>query len=194
MTMAKKSKVESSPHYNEIVDLLLSGQDCRYVSDYLLNKYNEKISHTSICKFKKEKLNVKAAAKKKIIEKEKKKLIKKNTKKEATKEAKAELSIEAASTPFTKNYDRADEIIESLGDTNIQKALEEYKNSPDYDKGKYVELELKAGKLRLEYMKYQTELFDEDELNVNVNDNRILGLSESLEKSRQKYLQEKENK
>ena len=76
--MGRKGKIESSPHYNEIVDLLLVGQTPRYVSDYLLNEYNEKISHVALSKFKKNKLNVKAEAKKKIIEKEKKKILKSN--------------------------------------------------------------------------------------------------------------------
>ena len=70
MTLAKKSKVETSQHFNEIVDLLVAGYNGRYVSDYLQNKYNEKITHTTLNKYKKDNLNVKAAVKQKIIEKE----------------------------------------------------------------------------------------------------------------------------
>ena len=57
--MPPKSKVELSPHYNEIVDLLLSGNSGRYVSDYLLNEYDEKISYVALNNYKKNKLNVK---------------------------------------------------------------------------------------------------------------------------------------
>lgn len=169
--MPPKSKIESSPHFNEIVDLLLAGQTTRFVSDYLLNEYNEKISHVALSKYKKNKLNVKAAAKKKIIEKEKQKLIKKNTKKAATKEAKAELSMEAATNYLTRNYERAEKFIESTQDINLIQALEDYKKSPDFDEGKYLDLKIKLQKLRLEYMKYETDLLEDNTLDVNVNSN-----------------------
>lgn len=61
--MARKSKVELSPHYNEIVDLLLEGYDSRSVSAYLENQYGEKISHVAIYNFQKNKLNVEEAIK-----------------------------------------------------------------------------------------------------------------------------------
>lgn len=61
--MARKSKVELSPHYNEIVDLLLDGYTGRSVSAYLDNQYGEKISHVSITKFKNNKLNIEEAIK-----------------------------------------------------------------------------------------------------------------------------------
>ena len=169
--MPPKSKVELSPHFNEIVDLLLSGQTTRFVSDYLLNEYNEKISHVALSKYKKNKLNVKAAAKKKIIEKEKQKLIKKNTKKAATREAKAELSMEAATNYLTRNYERAEKFIESTKDINLIQALEDYKKSPDFDEVKYLDLKIKLQKLRLEHMKYETDLLEDNTLDVNVNSN-----------------------
>ena len=81
--MVRKSKVEASPHYNEIVDLLVAGYSGRYVSDYLLTEYNEKISHASLNKYRKNNLNVKAAVKQKIIEKEKTKRREKSQKKSA---------------------------------------------------------------------------------------------------------------
>ena len=167
--MPPKSKVESSIHYNEIVDLLLSGHSGRYVSDYLLNEYNEKISYKALNTYKKNKLNIKAEAKRKIIEKEKKKLIEKNTKKAATREAKAELSMEAATNYLTRNYERAEKFIESTQDINLIQALEDYKKSPDFDEAKYLDLKIKLQKLRLEHMKYETDLLEDNTLNVNVN-------------------------
>lgn len=175
--MPPKSKVESSPHFNEIVDLLLAGETTRFVSDYLLNQYGEKISHVSLSKYKKNKLNVKAAAKKKLIEKEKKKILKekvkanKNFKEAITKEAEAELSIEAASTPITKNYERAERFIESTEDMDIIKELEDYKKSPDFEESKYIDLKIKLQKLRLDFMKYQSDLLEDNTLDVNVNNN-----------------------
>ena len=66
--MIRKSKVETSPHYNEIVDLLVAGYSPRYVSDYLSNEYDEKISHNSLNRYRKNNLNVKAAVKQKIMQ------------------------------------------------------------------------------------------------------------------------------
>ena len=169
--MPPKSKIELSPHFNEIVDLLLAGNSGRYVSDYLLNEYGEKISHTSLNKYKRNKLNVKAAAKKQIIEKEKQKLIKKNKKREVTKEAKKELSIEASAAPITKNYGRAEDFLNATNDIDLISELNEYKKSPDYDEVKYLDLLVKVEKIRLDYMKYQSDLFEENTLDVNVNSN-----------------------
>ena len=178
--MPPKSKVESSIHYNEIVDLLLSGHSGRYVSDYLLNEYNEKISYKALNTYKKNKLNVKAAAKRKIIEKEKKKLIKKNTKKAATREAKAELSMEAATNYLTRNYERAEKFIESTQDINLIQALEDYKNSPDFDEAKYLDLKIKVQKLRLEHMKYETDLLEE--MCQSIEENKAAGIYDGARK------------
>lgn len=46
--MSRKSKVESSPHFEEIVDLLLQGESGRNVSAYLKNQYNEDIGFNAI--------------------------------------------------------------------------------------------------------------------------------------------------
>lgn len=172
--MPPKSKIESSPHFNEIVDLLLAGQTTRFVSDYLLNEYNEKISHVALSKYKKNKLNIKAAAKKKLFEKEKEKLIKQNAKKTATKEAKAELSIEAATSYLTRNYERVEQFIESTAGIDIIQALKDYKKSPDYDESKYLDFIIKLQKIKLDYMKYETDLLEDNTLNVNVNNEEDL--------------------
>ena len=172
--MPPKSKVESSIHYNEIVDLLLAGNSGRYVSDYLLNEYNEKISYVALNNYKKNKLNIKAAAKKKIMEKEKNRLIKENAKKAATKEAKAELSMEAATSYLTRNYERAEQFIEATKDIDLVQALEDYRKSPDFDEGKYLDMKIKVQKLRLEHMKYETDLLEDNTLNVNVTNEEEL--------------------
>ena len=172
--MPPKSKIESSPHFNEIVDLLLAGQTTRFVSDYLLNEYNEKISHVALSKYKKNKLNIKAAAKKKLFEKEKEKLIKQNAKKTATKEAKAELSIEAATSYLTRNYERVEQFIESTAGIDIIQALKDYKKSPDYDESKYLDFLIKLQKIKLDHMKYETDLLEDNTLNVNVNNEEDL--------------------
>ena len=140
----------------------------------MLNEYNEKISHVALSKYKKNKLNIKAAAKKKLFEKEKEKLIKQNAKKTATKEAKAELSIEAATSYLTRNYERVEQFIESTAGIDIIQALKDYKKSPDYDESKYLDFLIKLQKIKLDHMKYETDLLEDNTLNVNVNNEEDL--------------------
>ncbi|WP_156314586.1 hypothetical protein [Methanobrevibacter arboriphilus] len=49
--MPPKSKVEKSPHFNEILDMIEKSISPRHISDYLKNEYNESISHTAINNF-----------------------------------------------------------------------------------------------------------------------------------------------
>ena len=46
--MVRKSKVELSPHFNEIIDMIKEGLSSRDISDYLKNEYNETITHATI--------------------------------------------------------------------------------------------------------------------------------------------------
>lgn len=195
--MARKSKIESSPHYNEIVELLVAGYSARHVSDYLLNEYGEKISHTSLNKFKKGKLNIKAAVRQKIIEEEKKKTkenIKKTSKnaieKEAEKEIKANESFEIAADYRFKDIQKLDKIISHSEDVTID--LDNINVHPEkYDPYKEIDLKLKLKKIGLEAMKVKYEMIDEDELEVNIHDDRPMSSWDSIEKSRQEYLKEK---
>ena len=51
MNMARKNKVESSPHYNEIVKRLSCGESGRRVSRWLEDTYNEKISFAALNRY-----------------------------------------------------------------------------------------------------------------------------------------------
>lgn len=193
MTMARKSKIETSTHYNEIVELLVAGYSGRYVSDYLENQYNEKITHTTLNKYKKEKLNVKAAVRQKILEKEKEKQNESAVENEADKEIQAQETFEVAADYRFKDVQKLDDLISQAQSVNIDLDNIPY-DSEKYDPYKEQNLKLKLKDLGLKAMKLKYELIDEDELNVNVNDDRIIGLAESIEKSRQKYLKEIEGK
>lgn len=197
MTMVRKSKVETSPHYNEIVDLLVAGYSGRYVSDYLENQYNEKITHTTLNKYKKDKLNVKAAVRKKIIEKEKEKSQAKVNKatedginKEAQKTIQAKESFEIAADYRYRDIKKLDDLIVQAESINVD--LDIHPGDEKYDPYKEQNLRIKMKKLGLEAIKLKYELIDEDELEVNINNEKVIGLAESIEKSRQKYQEEKE--
>lgn len=180
--MARKSKVETSPHYNEIVDLLVAGYSSRYVSDYLENEYNEKITHTTLNNYKKNNLNVKAAVREKIIQKQKEE----SQSKQADKEIQAKESFEIATDYRFKDIQKLDDLISQADEINIDLDIRD----GNYDPYKEQSLRLKMKKLGLEAIKLKYELIDEDELNINIQDENVIGLAESIEKSRQKYLQE----
>lgn len=46
--MARKSKIESSDHYNEIMDMIKEGISSRDISKHLQNEYNESIHYNTI--------------------------------------------------------------------------------------------------------------------------------------------------
>lgn len=87
MSLVKKSKVEKSPHFEEIVTRLSKGESARSVSKWLKVEYNETISHAALARYNKNhismeekveaELNRRAEEKKKLQaekEKEKKKV------------------------------------------------------------------------------------------------------------------------
>lgn len=191
--MARKSKVETSPHYNEIVELLVAGHSGRYVSNYLENEYDEKISYVALNNYKKNNLNVKAAVKKKIIEKEKEKKqkpIDDAVGKKVESELQAQETFEIAADYRFKDIQKLDDLISQAEDIEIYLDIRD----ENYNPYKEQSLRLKMKKLGLDAIKLKYELIDEEELNVNVQNENIIGLAESIEKSRQKYLKETESK
>lgn len=54
----RKTKIELSPHYKEIVQLLLKGHSFQSISDHLKEEYNESIGTTALFNFKKKYLNI----------------------------------------------------------------------------------------------------------------------------------------
>ena len=50
--------IDNSPYYLEILQLILKNKSSRYISKYLKDKYDFKISHVSLSKFKKENTDI----------------------------------------------------------------------------------------------------------------------------------------
>lgn len=170
--MAPKSKVEKSEHFNEIVDLLLSGFSGRYVSDYLLNEYDEKISHVAITRYKNNHLNVNAEVKKKLINEEKKELQKKKkaaTKKEVSKEVAKDESISAAANIKYKDVKILDELISDA--KNIKLNLDGFDTDEvPHDPYKEEKLKMDYKKLGLQAIKVKHDILkDDNTLDVNIN-------------------------
>lgn len=175
VNMVRKSKVEASPHYNEIVDLLVAGHTPRYVSDYLSDEYGENISYGTLNRYRKNNLNVKAAVKQKIIEKEKnkrrEKAVGKGIEQEAEKQFHAKESFEIAADYRFKDIKKLDELISQAEAIIID--LDEQPNDPEkHDPYKQQKNKLKLKELGLKAIKLKYELIDEDETTVNiVNEN-----------------------
>lgn len=178
--MVRKSKIEASPHFNEIVDLLLSGFSGRYVSDYLDDHYDESISHVSLNKYKKNNLNVKAGVRKKIMERKKQKKQEQSAK--LTKSQRDKVTNEIAEQEINKqetynnvvdfnvkNFDKIQNLVELSDRIDLLGALQDYKYSNDFDSEKYVELIIKIKKIGLDANKQIMGMFDDNEFNVNIN-------------------------
>lgn len=58
MNLVRKSKVEKSPHFEEIVLRLSEGQSARSISRWLENEFNEKISHAAIARYYNDKISM----------------------------------------------------------------------------------------------------------------------------------------
>ena len=69
---------------------------------------------------------------------------------------------------MTRNYERVEKFIEATEDIDLLQALEDYKKSPDFDEGKYLSLKIQVQKLRLDHMKFETDLLEDNTLQVNV--------------------------
>ena len=196
--MSRKSKIETSPHYNEIVDMLVAGHSGRRVSEHLLNEYGERISHVSLNNFKKKNLNVKAAVREKLIEEQKKEAkqkakeaSKKGIEKEVSKLLQSNDSFELATDYRFKDIKKLDKLITDSENVHID--LDNIVVDPEkYDPYKEIGLKLKLKRLGLDALKAKYEMIDEDELDVNIHDDRPITSWDSIEKSRQKYLKEKE--
>lgn len=166
--MARESKIETSPHFNEIVDLLLTGHSGRHVSDYLKNEYNEKISHTTLSKYKKDNLDVKAHVKKNILKREKAK--QEAIKKQTDTEIKLNESFEAAVNYIDKDIKKldnlicdAEKVVIDIEDYNVTSAGDKY------DPAKKIELQLKYKKLALDAIKTKHDILSDDSTTIDIN-------------------------
>lgn len=197
--MARGSKIESSPHYNEIVDMLVAGYSGRRVSDYLLNEYGEKISHASLNRYKKDNLNVKAAVRQKIIEKEKKKKEEKKKKatqpvieKEVEKEIKANESFELATDYRFQDIKKLDNIIEDACNVKVDLDNLPAEGDDKYDPYKEEDIKIRYNKLGLDAVKIKYAILDEDEVDVNHHVDYVEGLRDAFDITKESWIEQEE--
>ncbi|KZX17632.1 hypothetical protein [Methanobrevibacter filiformis] len=166
--MPPKPAIEMSIHRNEIIELLLNGASSRYVSDYLLNKYNEKISKTSINNYKKNHLNITGKATEKYIEKKSKEKSKKKIVNNAIKkEISAIEKIDETVNKVVTGIELLDAIIEDAMNITL--------NTNDlYSDERTKQLDIERHKLAIKNsavnaVKVKSDILKSDEVNVSVN-------------------------
>lgn len=208
--MARKSLIESSDHFDEIVERLSRNETGKDVSAWLKNTYNEEISPRTLNRYKSTKINMEArveaelnkrAQRKKELQ-EKKKAEKLQAEKEQSE--KLDNAADSVVQNTTDIRESAEDSIKTVSETiadnmrGVAKVAAEFPatfkkakmDAQDPDSNvtskDVARLALDANKLFNDYFKDTTP-----DVEVNVT-NEVIGLSDSIEKSRQKYVKWKE--
>lgn len=208
--MARKSLIESSDHFDEIVERLSRNETGKDVSAWLKNTYNEDISPRTLNRYKSTKINMEArveaelnkrAQRKKELQ-EKKKAEKLQAEKEQSE--KLDNAADSVVQNTTDIRESAEDSIKTVSETiadnmrGVAKVAAEFPatfkkakmDAQDPDSNvtskDVARLALDANKLFNDYFKDTTP-----DVEVNVT-NEVIGLSDSIEQSRRKYVKWKE--
>lgn len=192
ITLARKNKVEESPHFNEIVKRLSEGESGRKVSAWLENTYNEKISFAALNRYKSKnirmedrveaELNKRAKKKKKKPKKNKK--VQAQTEKEVQKQAdekeNAEETINSVAETIAINMEGVASVAAQFPERFEEACKDAQDPNSNVTSKDVARLSLDANKLYNEYFK------QDEPVEVNIN-NGLIGLAESIEKSKKEY-------
>lgn len=160
--MPPKSKVEKSPHFNEILDMIKEGFSSYKISAHLKNEYNESISHTAINNYIKK---IKDKTSSEYYKKKKQKEVIENQ--VANKEAVDEVVSKGVS-----DLDALDNIIAKGNELEIELNNLVSKKYSEY----VITTDLDIAKIKIDYLKVVIQainakakkLGDEPETNVNI--------------------------
>lgn len=192
ITLARKNKVEESPHFNEIVKRLSEGESGRKVSAWLENTYNEKISFAALNRYKSKnirmedrveaELNKRAKKKKKKPKKNKK--VQAQTEKEVQKQAdekeNAEETINSVAETIAINMEGVASVAAQFPERFEEACKDAQDPNSNVTSKDVARLSLDANKLYNEYFK------QDEPVEVNIN-NELIGLAESIEKSKKEF-------
>lgn len=192
ITLARKNKVEESPHFNEIVKRLSEGESGRKVSAWLENTYNEKISFAALNRYKSKnirmedrveaELNKRAKKKKKKPKKNKK--VQAQTEKEVQKQAdekeNAEETINSVAETIAINMEGVASVAAQFPERFEEACKDAQDPNSNVTSKDVARLSLDANKLYNEYFK------QDEPVEVNIN-NGLIGLAESIEKSKKEF-------
>ena len=181
ITLVKKSKVEKSPHFEEIVTRLSKGESARSVSKWLKNQYNEDISHAALARYNKNhiamedrveaELNRRAEEKKKLQEEKKKaqeqeaqqdKIVQQGTQQEADKIESAESTVNIVAETIANNMEGVAKVAAQFPEKFDQACYDAEDPDSNVTSKDVARLALDANKLYNDY-------FKNDETTVNVD-------------------------
>lgn len=201
--MVRKSKIEKSDHYEEIHEKLLTDTS-RNVSDWLEETYGEKISYRTLERYKKNKIRMEERVEaefNKLAEEESKEIVDDSediVEKNIEQKTKDTISEIVSKEKSTEDLSNTVAVTMANNMKGVAKVASELPSM--FEKAKRDALDpdtnvtfkdvanicIQANKIFSDYFKDT-----EPDIEVNVN-NDIISLSDSIEKSRQKYLQETE--
>lgn len=191
MKLVRKSKVEKSPHFEEIVTRLSKGDSARSVSKWLMNQYNEDISHAALARYRKNcismeerveaELNRRAEErKKKAAEEQKEHKIEQKIQQEAENLADTEETVNTVAETIADNMSKVAEVAANFID-DYERAKHEA-DDPEIPKVTYKDvanLSLRANKIYAEYFKQEGT-----NVEVNVNKEVTVNLLERVKEKR----------
>ena len=222
--MARRNLIESSDHFDEIVERLSRNETGKDVSEWLKNEYGEEISPRTLNRYKSTKIKMETRVEAELnrrAQKKKEKQKKREAEKRKAKKAKSKKLDDATDSVVQNKADEleviqeenqkredlkesAEENIRTVSETiadNMQGVAKVAAEFPSmFEKAKMdardpdsnvtskdvARLALDANKLYIDYFK---DTGPDVEVNVN---NEVIGLSDSIEASRQKYVKWKE--
>lgn len=191
ITLARKNKVEESPHFNEIVKRLSEGESGRKVSAWLENTYNEKISFAALNRYKSKnirmedrveaELNKRAKKKKKKPKKNKK--VQAQTEKEVQRQADEKETAEETINSVAETIAINMEGVASVAAQFPERFEQACKDARDPDSNVTSK---DVARLSLDANKLYNEYFKQDETNFEINLNEgFEELEDALKKSRE---------
>lgn len=148
--MVRKTKVEKSPHYKEIVELLLQGQSSRTVSNYLMKTYNEDIGYCAINSFRNKHLDISSEVRTRELTKQKQE------------RAELESDVENAKEGAINKLTQALHVLEFFFGTYGEESIINLMKDTEVKSDSKVNLLLRA-------IKYYLDFYKDDKPEYNIN-------------------------
>lgn len=180
MNMARKNKVESSPHYNEIVKRLSCGESGRSVSRWLEDTYNEKISFAALNRYRNNNIKMEDRVE---AELNKRQEIKNKTEKavqeKADKIEEAEDTMSVVASTIADNMEGVGKVAAKLPEM-FERAKKDASDPECKTQWKDVaNISIQANKIYANYFKHESD-------NIEININEGFGeLADAIKKSRE---------
>ena len=175
--LAKKSKVEKSPHFDEIVTRLSKGESARSVSKWLKNQYDEDISHAALARYNKNHIAMEDRVEAELNRRaEEKKKLQEEKKKAQEKEAQQEKKVHEEADKIETATETVNIVAETIA-TNMEGVAKVAAQFPDKFQQACYDAEdpdsnvtsKDVARLALDANKLYNDYFKNDETTVNVD-------------------------